>query len=141
GKCLALLNTRDALDDIVHRLEVLDVDGRDDVDAYLQQFFDVLPAFLVARSGHVRVCELVDQRHLWSTGEDGVDVHLLELAAAVSDRLARHALGVADPPDRAGPTVCLHEADDDVGAAVVLLANQLEYRKRLPVARRGAEID
>ena len=141
GKRLALLNARDALDDVVHRLEVLDVDGRDDVDPGLQQFFDVLPTFLVARSGNVRMRELVDQRHVWSTGEDGVDVHLLELAAAVSDRLARNDLEVADLLDRAGPPVCLHEADDHVGAAVVAPSPLVEHRERLADARRGAEID
>ncbi len=40
---LALHHSRDRLDDVVERLEVLDVHGRDDVDAGVEQDVDVLP--------------------------------------------------------------------------------------------------
>ena len=40
----------DALDHVVHRLEVLDVHRRDHVDAGLEQLLDVLPALRVARA-------------------------------------------------------------------------------------------
>jgi hypothetical protein len=49
-------------DDVVERLDVLDVDGGDDVDAGVQQLFDVLPPLLVAGAGCVGVGELVDER-------------------------------------------------------------------------------
>ena len=64
GDRLALLDAGDLLDDVVQRLEVLDVQRRDDVDAGLEQLLDVLPALLVARAGDVRVRELVDERDL-----------------------------------------------------------------------------
>ena len=48
-----LLDAGDLLDDVVHRLEVLDVDGRDHVDPGVEQLLDVLPALLVARPGDV----------------------------------------------------------------------------------------
>lgn len=44
---LALLDAGDALDNVVQRFEVLDVDGTDDVDAGVEQFVDVLPSLLV----------------------------------------------------------------------------------------------
>ena len=88
GDRLALLDAGDLLDHVVHRLEVLDVDGRDHVDAGLQQLLDVLPALLVAGPGHVRVRQLVDQRDLRAAGQDRVDVHLLERRPAVLDPAA-----------------------------------------------------
>ena len=51
GDPLLLGDTGDLLDHVVERLEVLDVDGRDDVDARVEQVLDVLPAFLVLEPG------------------------------------------------------------------------------------------
>ena len=96
GDRLALLHAGDALDDVVHRLEVLDVERRDDVDPRLEQLLDVLPPLLVAGPGNVRVRELVDQRDVGCAGEHRVDVHLLELGAAVLDPAAGNDLEVAD---------------------------------------------
>ena len=64
GDRLALLDAGDLLDDVVERLEVLDVQRRDDVDPGVEQLLDVLPALLVARARDVRVRELVDERDL-----------------------------------------------------------------------------
>jgi hypothetical protein len=47
GDRLALLDRRDLLDHVVERLEVLDVERGDDVDAGREQLLDVLPALLV----------------------------------------------------------------------------------------------
>ena len=47
---LALGDPRDPLHDVVERLEVLDVQRRDDGDAGVEQLVDVLPALLVARA-------------------------------------------------------------------------------------------
>ena len=48
---LLLADARDPLHDIVERLEVLDVDRGDHVDAGVQQLLDVLPPLLVAEPG------------------------------------------------------------------------------------------
>ncbi len=64
GHRLELADPGDPLDDVVHRLEVLDVDGRDHVDAGVEDRVDVLPPLLVRRAGHVRVRQLVDEDHL-----------------------------------------------------------------------------
>ncbi len=57
---------------------MLDVDGGDDVDAGVEELFDVLPAFRVAAAGDVGVGQLVDEGEGGAAGQDGVDVHLLE---------------------------------------------------------------
>ena len=92
---LLLVDPGDPLDDVVERLEVLDVQGRDHGDAGLEQLVDVLPALLVARARDVRVRELVDERDLRLTREDRVDVHLLE-RRPILDGASRDDLEVAD---------------------------------------------
>ncbi len=69
GDRLTLFHGRDLLDDVVQRLEVLDVQCRDDADPGLEQLLDVLPALLVSRAGHVGVREFVDERDLRPPGE------------------------------------------------------------------------
>ncbi len=114
GDGLLLLDAGDLLDDVVQRLEVLDVEGADDRDARVEQLLDVLPALLVSRARRVRVRELVDERDLWAPGENGIDVHLLERRPAVLDSFARHDLEVADLLGGFRPAVRLDVADDDV---------------------------
>ena len=61
GHRLALRDAGDLLDDVVERLEMLHVDGADDVDSGGQQLFDVLPALLRAAARHVGVRQLVHE--------------------------------------------------------------------------------
>ena len=141
GDRLALLDRGDALDDVVQRVEMLNVEGREDVDPGLEQLVDVLPALLVPRARHVRVRELVDEGDIWLAGEHGVDVHLLEGAAAVLHVLARHDLEVADLGGRLRAAVRLDVGDDDVLAVVAAPPALVEHRVGLADARRGAEVD
>ena len=97
GDRLLLLDPGDLLDDVVHRLEVLHVDGGDDVDAGVEELVDVLPALLVARARHVGVRELVDQRDARGframTASTSISSNV---DAAVVDPPARDDLEVAD---------------------------------------------
>ena len=84
--------------------------------------------------------ELVDEHDLGPAAQHRVEVHLLEVAAAVLDHLARDDFEVAELLDGARPTVRLHEADNHVGTAVVAAATLVEHRECLPDAGCGAEI-
>ena len=95
---------------------MLDVYRRDDVDAGGEHLVDVLPALLVARLGKVRMGELVDQRELGRAAEDGVDVHLLEVEAAVAGAQVRDLLDALSERSGLGALVRLEVADDDVPA-------------------------
>ena len=90
GERLADADAGELEDRVVEALEVLDVDGRGDVDAGVEDLVDVLVALLVARPGRVRVRELVDERELGLAADHRVDVHLLELEPAVLDAQPRH---------------------------------------------------
>ena len=130
------------LDDVVERLEVLDVHGRDDVDAGVEQLFDVLPALLVARARDVGVGQLVDQGDLRTAGQHGVEVHLLEESCPrYVSAPAGYDLEVADLGVGVGPVVGLDEADDHVGAALRAPPALVEHGVGLAHARRRTEVD
>ncbi len=141
GDRLALLHAGDALDDVVQRLQVLHVHGGDHVDPRLEDLVHVLPTFLVARSGDVRVRELVDQHDLRRPGHDRVDVHLLERRVPMSQRAAGHDLEVREALERLRTTVRLDEAHDHVSATLVPAGPLTEHGERLPDAGRVAEVD
>ena len=92
---------------VVERLEVLDVDGREDVDPGGEHVGDVLVALGVLEPGRVGVRELVDQAQLRAAGEDARQVHLLELHAAVGDAPARRAARARRPGARSSARPCV----------------------------------
>ena len=83
GHRLLLGDAGDLLDDVVDRLEVLDVDRGDHVHPGVEQVFDVLPALGVTTARHVGVGEFVDEHDLGRPGEDGLEVHLVESRPSV----------------------------------------------------------
>ena len=138
---LLLPDPGDPLDLVVERLEVLDVDGGDDVDAGGTELLDVLRALLVPAAGHVGVRELVDQHHGRVAGQHRVDVHLGEGGTAVGDLAPRHDLQSVDLRGRVLPVVGLDEPDDHVGAAGEPPVRLTERRVGLADPGRGAEVD
>ena len=138
---LLLTHAGDLLDDVVERLEVLDVHRRDDSDPCLEQLVDVLPALLVSRPRRVRVRELVHQDDVRPAGEHRVDVELLQRRAPVLDRFPGDDLEIADLLGRGLAAVGLDETDDDVLAALAAAAALVQHRVGLPHARSGAEVD
>ena len=77
---------RDARDDVVQALEMLDVQRRVDVDPGGEKLRDVLPALGMAGAGSVGVGQLVDEDEGRAAGEGGIEVELAEGRAAVLDR-------------------------------------------------------
>ena len=83
GHGLALDGAGDPRDDVVERLEVLDVERGDHLDAGVEQLLDVLPPLLVARARGVGVGVLVDEHDFGPAGEDRVDVQFVQHGVAV----------------------------------------------------------
>src|SRR5437763_44336 len=107
----------------------------------VEQRLDVLPALLVAGTGHIGVGQLVDQRDLGGAGQHGVDVHLLEVAFAVGEAAAGHDLEVANLLRRPGPVVGFQVADHDIGAPLVAPPALVEHGERLADPRCRAQGD
>ena len=78
GDRLAHAHAAELGDLVVERLEVLDVQRREHVDAGVEHVRDVLVALGVLEPGRVRVRELVDQAQLGGASQDRGQVHLLE---------------------------------------------------------------
>jgi hypothetical protein len=87
------------------------------------------------------VRELVDQHDLRPAGEHRVEVELVEVAAAVGHRAARHGLQALEQAVGLRPLVGLDQADHDVGAAFEPAVRLAEHGERLADARRRAEVD
>ena len=132
-----------ACDDVVHRLEVLDVDGRDHVDAGVEQLLDVLPALLVPgsrerscararRRARPRACARQRSRRCPSprTRCPGT-----RCGAAARPRGRRSA-----PACSRRPWVSTN-ADHDVGAARPTPPAFVEHRERLADAGSSSEVD
>ncbi len=131
----------DLLHYVVEGFQVLDVDVGDDLDARGQQFLDVFPALGVARSWHVGVGELVDQRDLGLAGQHGVEVHLLEGPAPVGDHGPGDDLQAVQQGRGMRPAVRLHVGHDHVGPALGPPVALAEHVEGLPGARRCAQVD
>ncbi len=141
GNRLPLRHAGDLLDDVVQRLQVLDVHGRDHVDAGVEQLGHVLPALDVGRAGHVGVGQLVDQGHLRPPGQHGVQVHLVEVGVPVGQPGPRDDLEVADLLGGVPAAVRLDVGDDDIGAAFLAPVPFVEQGERLADTSCGAEVD
>ena len=138
---LLLGHAGDPLDDVVERLEVLEVDRRDDVDAGVEEVLDVLPALGVAGAGDVGVGQLVDQDQVGPPGQQAVDVHLLERLAPVLDPPAGEDRQVADlgvglgTPVRPRPSRSPRRCRAPCGATLV------EHGERLADAGRRPQVE
>ena len=60
---------------------MLDVDGGKDVNTRFQQFFNILPAFRVARAWRITVRQFVHENNRRATGQRRVEIELAEMAS------------------------------------------------------------
>src|SRR4029079_5400253 len=81
-------------DDVVQRFDVLDVDGSDYADAFIEQQLDVLPSLLVERARHVGMGDIVDDRTSRCARNHSFDVHFLQCDTTIPDLAAWHDLNV-----------------------------------------------
>jgi hypothetical protein len=120
---------------------MLNVDGGDDVDTCIEDVDDVFPAFGVAGSGDVGVCQLIDEGDLRPAGEHGVEVHLIEAGAPIVDDASGDDLEVVTPLLRKWAPVAFDEADGDVGAPLFAPVTLVEHGVGLADPSRGSEVD
>src|SRR5208283_4007178 len=86
------------------------------VDARAEQLLHILPALGVAAVGGVGVGELVDENRLRLADEGGVEVELLERAAAIVDAPPWQDLQPLEERFRLAAPMRLDESDHDVAA-------------------------
>ena len=118
---------------------MLNVDGGPDVDAGIENFTHILPAFAMAQAGGVGMGEFVHQEELWAAGEGGVEIEFFEDLAAIGDFLAGQHLDAADRFYGAGTAVRFDDAGDDVEAGCAFVVGGGEHFPGFADAGGGAE--
>ncbi|MDQ0622427.1 hypothetical protein QFZ39_001637 [Paraburkholderia graminis] len=139
GHGLPHANAGDLPHHVVQTFEVLNVDGRVDVDAGVEQFIHVLPALQMPRALHVRMREFVDEYQLRLAGQRRVEVELAELATAIFDVRERQHVETFEQRRRFATPMRFGDADHHVRTFVATATRRLQHRIRLADARRCAE--
>ena len=85
GNSLTHAHPREGRDDIVQTLDMLDIDGGENVDPRIQQLFDVLISLGMAAARRIAVGKFVDKDQLGASIEDGVYVHLADAMPGMID--------------------------------------------------------
>ena len=138
---LALAHAGDLPDHVHQALQVLDVEGRPDVDPGGKQFFDVLPALRVARAGGVGVGVFIDQQQRRSARQRRVDVEFEQMAALVLDGLAGQHLQPVQQRLGLAPAVGLHDPDQHRASLLAPARGLRQHFVGLAYPRRHAEED
>ncbi len=138
---LSDLDARDAPDDVVEALQVLDIDRCPDVDAGLQQLLDVLKALGVAGARGIGVGQLVHQDQARFAGQGAVQVELLERPAAVAEGLERQDRQPLQQLLGLFPAVGLGDADEDVHRLCLSHPGGVQHGVGLAHTGAGAEED
>ena len=114
GHGLAHAYPRDLGNDVVQALDMLDIEGREHVDAGGDQLLDVEIALGMPAAGRVGVSELVDQYELRAALEDRVEIHLGQQVTLVVDLLPRDHFETFEQGLGLAPSMGLDDADDDI---------------------------
>ncbi len=136
-----LADVGDGADDVAEGRQMLDVDRGEDIDSGVEELVHVLPALLVAAARNIGVGVLIHHRRLGGAGQDGVQVHLLELRAPVTQAPGRNDLEARHQGPRVGPAVIQREGDRDVLAAFPEAVGFLQHFVGLAHSGRGPQED
>jgi hypothetical protein len=129
----------DLRDHVVEALDVLNVDRGIDVDAVIHQLFDVEIALGMTAAFDIGVGKLVDQDDLRPSGENRVQVHLLQRLAFVLDAAFRDDFEAGQQHLGLLAAVGLDHAGDDVIAVLQTCVRLLQHFVGLADAGRGAD--
>ena len=129
----------DLRDDVVEALDVLDIDRGVDVDAAIEQLFDVEIALGMTTAGRVGMGKLVDQGDLGPPGNHGVEVHLLEPLIFVLETPAGNDLEPVEQGLRLLAAMGFDDADHDIVAVLLPGAGLLQHLVGLADAGGGTD--
>ncbi len=109
-------DARDLGDDIVQAFDMLDVERRIDVDAAGEDFLHIHVALRMTTAARIGMGKFIDEDELRAAGKDGVEIHLVELLAAIVDQPSRHDLETIDQRLGFLAAMGFDDADDDIEA-------------------------
>jgi hypothetical protein len=125
----------------VEAFQMLHIHGRPDVDARVQQFLHVLPAFGVARTLYVGVRQLVHQQHRRLARQRGVQVKLGQVAAAVRHVTQGQHRQAGQQFGGFATAVGFHNTHQHLAAGLVLALRRAQHGVGFADTRAGAEVN
>ena len=131
----------DGCNQIVEALQVLDIDGRIDVDAAAEQLLDVLKPLLMAAALRVCVGKFVYENQLRRALQGCVQIKVAQKHALVPDFTERQLLQSIDQRHGLRACVGFNVADHHVHAASLRRVRGLQHGIGLAHARRIAKED
>ena len=125
-------DTEHLFDSSSDAFDVLNIQGRNHINAGTQEIQHVLVALLVGSSArNVGVCEFIDQHNLGVTRQHRSGVHLRELMTLVVDDLLGYYRYLTDQLLGVSTTVGLHKADHDVSTSLQSTPALVQHRTGL----------
>jgi len=141
GHELPLPDAGDPLHGIVQSRQMLDIQGRHDVDAGAEQLVHILPALVAAATGNVAVGQFVHQGHGRLAGQDRIGIQFPEGGVPVGDVPPRDDLKPGCELVQRIATVGFHKCDDDIDPERSQPIAFGQHRVGFPRPRNRAQID
>src|SRR5450756_1317340 len=138
--CLLLANAGNLVDNVNSTLNVLNVEGRKNADACIQQFFYVLEPFLVSASWKICVSKFIYQNDGRFAREDSVEIQIIEIEATIDHGASRDHLQILDKRLSFCSPMSLDEADDNIYPLVLEVSCFFEHSVSLADAGGVAEV-
>ena len=130
-----------AVDGVVERFQVLDVDRGHHVDAGVEQFQNILVTLAILAAGNIGVGQLVHNDGLRMAGQEGVHVHFFQGDAAVGNLALGHDLQVTYAGRGLLAPVSFHQANHHIHALLILHpVSIVEHVIGLAHSRRGSDV-
>ena len=127
--------------DVVQAFDMLDIEGRIDIDPGDEQLLDIHVAFGMPALRRIGMRKLVDQDEARPSRQNSVKVHFGERVALVIDDPARDNFEPLQKRLGLLTAMRLGDADDDIGAFGLFCPRCRQHFIGLADARRGAEKD
>src|SRR5205823_1380983 len=118
---------------------VLNVAGCEDIDSRFEQLLRVLPTLGMARAGRIRMRKFVYKHDLRMPGENAINVHLLQLHAAIVDLFPRGDRQSCEQRIRLRAAMSFNIADHQIAPRLQLALCGFQHRVGLANARAHAE--
>src|SRR5664280_1977863 len=130
--CLLLANAGDLVNNIDSTLDVLNVEGRKNTDACIQQFLYILEPFLVSAPWKICVSKFIYQNDGWFAREDSVEIQIIEIEATIDHGTSRDHLQILDKRLSFRSPMSLDEADDNICLLYTSPSPRDRTRSRMP---------
>ena len=138
--CLLLANAGDLVDNVNSTLNVLNVEGRKNADACIQQFLHILEPLLVSAPWKICVSKFIYQNNGWFACKDSVKIQIIELETTIDDGASRDNLQILDKRLSFCSPMSLDEADNNIYPLVLEVSCFFEHPVRLADAGGVAEV-